>query len=341
MNIFIFLILIMGLSFKLTGKLRQYALRKKIIDVPNERSSHTIATPRGGGLAIVFSFLGMLPILWVVELVPINIALALFGAGFWVALIGFLDDRGHIPARWRLLAHFVGAGWALIWLGGMPPLVVFGAIIQPSWFWQAVTLFYLVWVLNLYNFMDGIDGLASLEAITVCMGGVILYWIAEPTGIAWLLPACLLAAVAGFLYWNFPPARIFMGDAGSGFLGITLGIFPIMAAKIQPELFWAWLVLLGVFVVDATTTLVRRVLRGHKFHEAHRSHAYQYMSRLMQAHKPISLGVAFINLVWLLPIAIVIIKGFLSGMVGLLLAYFPLIFLVIYFRAGASELQAV
>ncbi|PHV11158.1 MraY family glycosyltransferase [Chitinimonas sp. BJB300] len=341
MSTFILVILEFSLSFKLTGMLWRYALDRKIMDVPNERSSHLVATPRGGGIAIVLTFLGALPVLWLAEIISSSVLLALVGTGFWVSLVGFLDDRGHIAARWRLMAHCLGASWALAWLGGMPPLVVFGLLIEPNWFWHLVTIIYLIWMLNLYNFMDGIDGLASLEAITVCLGGIVLYWLTEPNSIAWVLPALLIAAVAGFLCWNFPPARIFMGDAGSGFLGITLGILPIIAARVQPELFWAWLVLLGVFVVDSTTTLLRRVLRGHKIHEAHRSHAYQYLSRLMKAHRPVSLGVSFINLVWLLPIAIIIGKGYLDGFLGMLFAYLPLIGMAFYFKAGASELQEV
>ena len=110
--------------------------------------------------------------------------------------------------------------------------------------------------------MDGIDGIAGIEAITVCLGGSLAYALSAPAGQSWLAPALLLSAVAGFLFWNFPQARIFLGDSGSGFLGLILGLLSIQAAQVDPELFWCWLILLGAFIVDATTTLLRRVIRG-------------------------------------------------------------------------------
>jgi len=147
----------------------------------------------------------------------------------------------------------------------------------------------------------------------------------------------LTAAVAGFLFWNFPPARIFMGDAGSGFLGITLGVMSLQAAWVAPQLLWSWLILLGVFIVDATFTLLRRLLRGDKVYEAHRSHAYQYASRRFGRHLPVTLAVAALNLFWLLPIALWVGWSGLDGLVGLAIAYAPLIGLALKYKAGELE----
>jgi len=144
-------------------------------------------------------------------------------------------------------------------------------------------------------------------------------------------------AVAGFLLWNFPPAKIFMGDAGSGFLGITLGLFSIQAAHIAPQFFYSWLILLGVFIVDATWTLIRRFLRGEKVYEAHRSHAYQFASRQYLSHKTVTLAVAAINTCWLLPIALWVGLGNLNGLLGLMIAYLPLWLLAVHFKAGLAE----
>ena len=253
-------------------------------------------------------------------------------------MVGFLDDHGHIAARWRLLAHFVAAFWALGWLGGAPALQLFGVQFDLGWLGFALVAVYLVWLLNLYNFMDGIDGIASVEAICVCVGGALLYVLLGKPDLA-LLPLMLAAAVAGFLYWNFPPARIFMGDAGSGFLGIVLGIMSIQAGWVDPALFWSWVILLGVFVVDATFTLVRRLLRGDKVYEAHRSHAYQYASRHYGRHLPVTLAVGVINLAWLLPIALLVGTGRIDGVIGVALAYAPLVLLAIRFRAGELEVR--
>jgi Fuc2NAc and GlcNAc transferase len=149
----------------------------------------------------------------------------------------------------------------------------------------------------------------------------------------------LLAAVAGFLCWNFPPARIFMGDAGSGFLGLMLGLLSIQAAGVNPDFFWAWLILLGVFVVDATVTLLRRLMRRQKLYEAHRSHAYQYASRKYGAHRPVTLAAGAINLLWLMPLAMLVGLGYVDGALGLLVAYAPLVRVAFLFKAGAAEEQ--
>ncbi|MCY1394371.1 Undecaprenyl-phosphate alpha-N-acetylglucosaminyl 1-phosphate transferase [compost metagenome] len=325
-----------GVSLFLTGILRRYALARSLMDIPNGRSSHSVPTPRGGGVAIVLSFLAALPLLASVGVLAWPMMWALLGAGGWVAVVGFLDDHGHIAARWRLLAHFIGAGWALGWLGGLPPLVIFGFDLDLGWLGYALAAFYLVWLLNLYNFMDGIDGIASVEAICVCLGGALLYLLLGEGGAA-LAPLALALAVAGFLFWNFPPARIFMGDAGSGFLGIALGVLSLQAAWVAPQLLWSWLILLGVFIVDATWTLFRRLLRGDKVYEAHRSHAYQYASREFGKHLPVTLAVAGLNLFWLLPIALWVGLGGLDGALGLLVAYLPLVWLAVRFKAGQRE----
>jgi Fuc2NAc and GlcNAc transferase len=261
---------------------------------------------------------------------------ALLGAGMGIAVLGFLDDHGHINARWRLLGHFIAAIWALFWIGGLPPLTIFGFELDLGWMGHVLAAVYLVWLLNLYNFMDGIDGVASIEAICVCLGGALLYWLAGSVSLA-LLPLLLAFAVAGFMYWNFPRARIFMGDAGSGFLGITLGILSLQAAWTAPQFLWSWLILLGVFIVDATWTLLHRLVRGEKVYEAHRSHAYQFASRQFGKHLPVTLAVAAINVGWLLPIALWVGSGKINGLLALFIAYIPLLILAVKFKAGAKE----
>lgn len=324
------------ISLGLTAVLRRYALYRSIIDFPNTRSSHTVPTPRGGGLSIVVAFLAVIPFFGWAQLVPWQTLIALGGAGGLVAIIGFMDDHGHIPAHWRLVGHFSASAWALFWVGGLPPVNIFGWPLDIGWIGHVLAVFYLVWLLNLYNFMDGIDGIASIEALCSCFGACLLYWIGGFDGIYWP-PLILAMAVTGFLYWNFPPARIFMGDAGSGFLGIALGIISLQAAWISSQLLWGWLILLGVFIVDATFTLMRRLIRGEKVYEAHRTHAYQYASRKAGRHLPVTLAVAAINLFWLLPIAICAEVYQFDGALCLLTAYFPLIILALIFHAGELE----
>jgi Fuc2NAc and GlcNAc transferase len=336
MNWFWFLLFSFTSAFVLTALLRRYALCKSLIDVPNDRSSHSIPTPRGGGVAVVVTFLVALSVLLFEQLIPVDLFLSAIGAGAFVAVIGFMDDHGHIAARWRLLGHFAAAIWALYWIGGLAPISVFGEHVNLGWLGSILAAFFLVWMLNLFNFMDGIDGIASIEVITACLGACVLYALGDADHLVW--PALLLASsTAGFLLWNFPQARIFMGDAGSGFLGIILGIVTLHAAWTSFMFFWGWLILLGVFIVDASLTLFRRLIRGEKVYEAHRSHAYQVASRRYRRHWPVTVVVGGINLLWLLPIAVCVTWYGLDGVMGLSLAYLPLVLLAIKYEAGQAE----
>ncbi|AVE07863.1 MULTISPECIES: MraY family glycosyltransferase [Pseudomonas] len=327
-------------SFVMTAVIRRYALSRSIIDIPNARSSHSVPTPRGGGVAIVLAFLAVIPLLAWLGLVSTDSLVAVGGAGALVAVLGFMDDHGHIAARWRLVGHFSAAIWALFWLNGLAPLSVFGWTLELGIVGSVLAAVYMVWMLNLYNFMDGIDGIASVEAMCACLGACLLYTMSGHQDMIWL-PLLLAAAVGAFLLWNFPPAKIFMGDAGSGFLGVILACFSIQAAWTQSSFFWAWLILLGVFVVDATFTLVRRLLRGDKVYEAHRSHAYQFASRKFGKHLPVTLAVAAINVFWLLPISMGVVLYGLDGAWGLVLGYLPLVALAIKFHAGELEKPSV
>src|SRR5438552_3777123 len=263
----------------LTGQFRRYALARGLIDVPNARSSHAVATPRVGGLAIVLTTLISLPLLAAVGALLWPVVWALLGGGGLVAIVGLVDDHRPIARRWRFLGHLVAAAWVLAWLGGLPPISLLGFVPNLGWFGHAFAALYLVWLLNLTNFMDGIDGIAAVEAITVSLGGAVLYLVAVPGKSAWFTPLVLASATLGFLVWNWPPAKIFMGDVGSGFLGLMLAALSLQAGWVAPRFFWSWVILLGAFVVDTTVTLISRVVRGDRFYEAHRCHAYQHAAQ--------------------------------------------------------------
>jgi Fuc2NAc and GlcNAc transferase len=323
-------------SFILTAVLRQYALARSLMDIPNARSSHSVPTPRGGGVAIVVVFLLALCAMYAQSLVTSSVFFAMLGAGGLIAVIGFMDDHGHIAARWRLVGHFCAAAWAVFWLNGLPQISLFGLMVQLGWVGSVLAAVYLVWMLNLYNFMDGIDGIASVEAICTCLGACLLYGLGGQPGLIWA-PLLLAMAVGGFLIWNFPPARIFMGDAGSGFLGIVLGGFSLQAANVDSRWFWVWVILLGVFIVDATFTLLRRLARGDKVYEAHRSHAYQYASRQYGRHLPVTVAVLLINVFWLLPLAFSVIHFGMDGALATVIAYVPLLVVALKYHAGEQE----
>lgn len=321
-------------SHWLTERFRRFAIRRELLDIPNARSSHRVVTPRGGGVAIVLPTLVTTLALGLTRWLAWPLVCSICIGGALVALIGFLDDRENLAPRWRLLGHFAAASLVLVTLGGVPPLSGLGVVLDQGWVGFACTLLYIVWLLNLTNFMDGIDGLAGVETVTVCLIAAILTGVYAPGEHLWAAPVVLASSSLGFLVWNWPPAKIFMGDVGSGFLGLMLAVLSLQAGWATNGLFWSWVILLGVFVVDATVTLVRRIAQGERFYEAHRSHAYQHAAQRLGGHQFVSVTVALINLFWLSPIAFVVASGRLHGPVGVLIAYAPLVVTAVRLRAG-------
>jgi Fuc2NAc and GlcNAc transferase len=227
----------------------------------------------------------------------------LTGGGIIVALVGFLDDRRQLSARVRLAAHLTAAVWALVCMGGLPPLRYADQVLSFGGAGYIIGALGIAWTLNLFNFMDGIDGIAASEAAFVVWGGALLAFL---TGSSAAVPAMGLAFGAvccGFLLWNWPPAKIFMGDVGSGYMGYVIAVLAVAAAREKPVALLVWLILGGVFFSDASVTLVRRLSRGERLYEAHRTHAYQWLSRRWGSHRAVTVGVAIVNLVWLFPCA--------------------------------------
>jgi Fuc2NAc and GlcNAc transferase len=332
------LLVILVTAFLLTALLRSYALKRNVLDLPNERSSHSIPTPRGGGVSVVLTFLGALAALYWTGDMPVQYAAALLVSGSIVALIGFLDDHGHVNARWRFVVHLTAAVLVVYSAGGLPVIRLFGYSVDFSiWGW-VLAVIAIVWILNLFNFMDGIDGIAGFEAVSAALGvWVVLTQIDAPV---WLmqLHLYLACAVAGFLIWNHPPARIFMGDAGSGFIGLMLGSLTLLSSWYHPDLIWCWLIMLGVFIVDATYTLLVRLGKGQAFYQAHRSHAYQHAAQQYGSHWKVSYVVLLINLFWLFPWCWLVVENNVDGAVALTLAYLPLVYIAHNYRAGHDKL---
>ncbi|HHV77977.1 MAG TPA: glycosyltransferase family 4 protein [Syntrophothermus lipocalidus] len=292
--IFLVIFLVFLLSFIGTGLVRRYALNKEILDIPNARSSHHHPTPRGGGLAIAVLFLTTVALFALAGLVPLRLALALCGGGLLVAGIGWIDDCFRLQASLRAMVHLLAALWSLYWLGGLPGLN-FGIIKIPMGAVGSVlAAIGIVWLINLYNFMDGIDGIASSEAVIVgLIGGALELALGMPAlaVVSWLLAS----ASAGFLLWNWPPAKIFMGDVGSGLLGFAFAVLAIASENSGALPLLVWLILLGVFIVDATATLLRRISRGERWTEAHRTHAYQLAVQAGYSHKQVTMAVIAVN----------------------------------------------
>ena len=323
-------------SFLLTGLYRKVALRKLLLDIPNERSSHSVPTPRGGGIAIVVMYLLSLALCYQQLGLSVNQLLGFAVPGCMLAVISYIDDLNHVNPLWRLCVQIIAASLGIYWLGGVTEITASLAPVL-QWMFVVATVLLLVWIINLYNFMDGINGIASLEAIAVCCGLSVLLWLAFPARQHFLLPVFLALATAGFCCWNFPKAKIFMGDIGSCFIGLQLGLFAIYFSQLNINFFWGSIILLGAFISDATVTLLRRLLRGEKIYMAHREHAYQHLAIKLGSHVPVSIAYALITLLWLLPIAGLVIIESIMWLAGVLIAYLPLVIAAVALRAGRPK----
>jgi Fuc2NAc and GlcNAc transferase len=292
----------------LTSFVRRYALRHSIVDRPNPRSSHTLPTPRGGGIAIAVSWFLALAGLVVSGELDMWVGLALLVGGGAIALIGWLDDRHHLSAGIRAGVHLAAAAWAVWCLGGLPSFNVGTGVVPLGWLGGVLAVVGIAWLTNLYNFMDGIDGLAAGEAVSVGLVGGGLLALGGADGMA-LVALSLAAAAGGFLVFNWPPAKIFMGDVGSGLLGYAFGVVALASERAGAVPLMVWMMLLAVFLVDATATLIRRVVNGERWFEAHRSHAYQRAVQTGYSHRDVTLAVMGLNGllavaatgVWLIP----------------------------------------
>lgn len=295
-------------SLVLTLGVRIFALRRAILAIPNERSSHQVPMPCVGGIAIVTAFLLTVLALYFVGYIPSDITWALTGGVLLLACVGYIDDIKSLPAYWRALTHFIAAAWALYWLGGFPPIVLGIKTFNLGWVGNILATLGIVWLINLYNFMDGIDGFAGMEGMFVAIAAGFFISITSSTHLA-LLCLVLAAAIGGFLVWNWPPAKIFMGDVGSSTLGFIFAVLLIASTQANvPGSPIFWIILLAIFVADATFTLLRRILRGEQWYSAHRSHAFQYLIRRGASHLQVTFGTLLFNLVVILPLAYFALK---------------------------------
>jgi len=281
----------------------RYAHRRELLDIPNARSSHATPTPRGGGLAVAVVVLITTAALWLAGLLDEGAGLALLGGGGLMALTGWIDDHRDLPARYRLLLQFLAAAWLLAWIPGHGALDVLGLSLPlAGWLPAGLLIIAVVWLINLYNFMDGADGFAGLQCVSACLAVALMLIMDGYRGGA-LLPASLAGASTGFLVWNWPPARVFMGDVGSYFIGFSLALLILLTNGVQFIDLGIWVILLAVFVWDASLTLIMRIFSGQTWYRAHRTHAYQRLLQMGWTHRRLALGFAVLQLLLLWPVA--------------------------------------
>lgn len=321
-------------SALLTGLIRAAAHRIRLLDIPVARSAHVRPVPVGGGIAIVSCVL-LTTTYYFVEGLLSPSQFAALSAAVVIAVVGFIDDIRPLDVSFRMPAQFLASIFVVYCLGDVPA-IDFGLFLFPeSLLLNSLAVFALVWLLNLFNFMDGIDGIAAGELISVNLLSLII--VINNDAVLSLLSSTLAAAAAGFLLWNWSPARIFMGDVGSSFIGFTLGVMALLSMHQGSMTVWAWVLLLGVFIVDATLTLYTRFRRGQRWYDGHASHAYQNAARHYKSHAKVTITVVSINIFWLGPLAWLACRypgmGLGIAVVGLL----PLVVLARRFGAGDEQ----
>jgi Fuc2NAc and GlcNAc transferase len=308
-----------------TGLWLTLAQRRNWFDHPNHRSSHVLPTPKSGGAGFVAAYTLFALSMYASSELD-HQQLILVAIGLLLAMVGFVDDlRPNGLGIWqRIAVQVFASALVLMLLDSIPSIVFPWGALDSDWLRACLLLPALIWLINLYNFMDGLDGLAASETIFCCLALAALTSGEESATTVTMLSLGLAFAVSGFLYFNLPPARLFMGDLGSNHLGYMLGALGGLAVQSGSVNIWTLLVLLGVFIVDTTGTLVRRMRAGAVWYHAHRSHAYQQAALRLQSHGRVVLLVGAINVGWLLPLAWLTTVHERWGILITLVAWIPL-----------------
>jgi Fuc2NAc and GlcNAc transferase len=306
-----FLFIVSLSSFALVAVLSagviRYGPRFGLLDTPVARSAHVAPKPLGGGAALAAPY--FLCVIWFVASAAISeSALAYLGCLF-IVVLGFSDDRWQLSSKVRLPVQFIVSVAAVRAIGVDSVDFGFFSLSEPLTL-SLLAVLSLVWLCNLTNFMDGIDGIAASQLLVTSLSCVVLLVgldaAAGESGehdVVLTLSVVLAASAAGFLLWNWSPASLFMGDAGSGFIGFALGLLALESLVTQRMAVWSWVLLLGVFIADTAVTLLVRIIRGERWYEGHSQHAYQILSRRLNSHPRVVGGVILINICWLLPLA--------------------------------------
>jgi len=282
--IYIFLFI---LSFLLAYLIKEHAIKNSLVAEINERSSHTVPTPHGGGIAIAITWFIGLSYLFYTDTIDTSLYYALM-TGIIISVISYFDDLFELSAKVRLAAQALVALAGLYFLGGFKELDLFFFSVDNMIITNIFAFILIIWFINLYNFLDGIDGYAGSESIFLSIAGLILF-----TGDHFLV---LIVATLGFLVWNWHKAKIFMGDVGSTLLGYNVAIFTIYYANEEATNFWIWIILFGLFWFDATLTLFRRYKNKEKLSKAHKKHAYQRLNQSGWTHSKVVLFSILVNL---------------------------------------------
>lgn len=298
-SVITFGVVALGLSYLGVAGLRHWANRKQLLDMPNERSSHTIPTPHGGGIAIVVTAIAG----WLIYgfSVSQHKSLLLFTIGaILIAVVSWIDDLNHLPATIRFAVHGLSAALAIAGFGYFQTLhLPLFHEIYLGWFGLPFTLLWIVGLTNAFNFMDGIDGIAGTQALTAGAGWLAIGLYSNQTLIT-VIGVLLAATSLGFLFHNWQPAKIFMGDVSSAFLGYTFAVLPLLFLSLDPQqtkILSCGVLMLWTFIFDTMFTFIRRVLHGENVFAAHRSHLYQRLVIAGYSHSSVTILYGLLSIV--------------------------------------------
>lgn len=273
-------------SLSLTYAIKKIALKKSLLAIPNERSSHVTPTPLGGGIAIAITWFFGIIYLFTCKEIDTQLFLALM-VGSVLSLVSFLDDLYELSPQKRLFAQAFVSVVGLYFLGGLNRIDISFFVIENQILTNGLAFLGIMWFINLYNFLDGIDGYAGSEAVFLGVAGWLLFG-----GNYFLV---LVVCVFGFLVWNWHKAKIFMGDVGSTLLGYNIAIVALYSQNNGTSIL-VWLILFGLFWFDATLTLFRRYKNGEKLSMAHKKHAYQRLTQRGWSHEKVVVYSIFLNM---------------------------------------------
>jgi len=301
---------------------RAFALRSGILANPNFRTLHDRPKPRGGGIVFSCVFLALVAILGWAGSLDAATTRAIGLGGAVATVFGFVDDAVHINAFAKLATQGALAAWALVCFGAKP---LFDLPWIPAPVELGVSWFALVWLMNAYNFMDGVDGMAASGAVFICAAAMAALLLARGDAVLTLALGLLALCCLGFLVFNWPPASIFMGDSGSLFLGYCFGALMVRTISGEEVTLWTWLVILGYFGGDTTTTTLTRICVTRKWYGAHRSHAYQNLARIWSDHRKVTVGVILYHALWLMPLTVLSVLVPAVGPLAAALALGPVV----------------
>lgn len=325
------------ISLFLTRQYRVFATERKLLDVPNERSSHVDPVPRGAGISFFIAFNVILGFLLWRHHITLEYAFPLLLGGTGVVLLGYWDDVSSVAAGIRLFVHFLASIFIFSLLSsGFTRTVEISFLPSLPWLTGIFCVLFIMWFINLYNFMDGCDGLATSIGIAGAGLIAVISLIQGNINLA-LIYIVLAYALGGFLVFNWSPAKVFMGDAGAYFLGYVFGSLALISKMYYSSSLYVHLIIFGCFVVDATWTLLRRAARGEKVYLGHKMHAFQKLLERGWGHARVTSLYVLVTVLWLFPMSLLCVYNQEYGFRFLVIAYIPLFIFALAVGAGSKS----